>query len=561
MAMSPVTDRAVSTGDRTTRGQSYRRPSRAGKGRSSRLIWRIIAINLFPLVPLFWYLSYLDRYQNSLIEAELRTLSYQATTLAESMGAFAVGRGRRGNLKLLDRQTKHIVRRSADGVDARILVFDRNFEIIADSFQSGRLQVRRQSLPPPSFDAELIFAEIWNHIANWLLRRAAMPPYRNQTQHRDIVRALDGHTVKTTEATESGELKLRVTIPVKRYKRVVGALVLLIDGTVIDENLRSIRGQIHMLLLIVLVIALGLSIYLAGTITRPIQRLAAAAERVRTGRNRQHLIPDLSNRKDEIGDLARALGEMTENLWQRMDETGKLAADVSHEFKNPLASIRSAAETAMGVEDPVQRKAMIEIILNDVRRLDRLISDTAEASKVDSELSLQETMPVHIGRLVATVCDIYIQTDRVAAGDLTVGIVGDASDKMVNGHEDRLAQVFRNLIDNAITFTRRPGKIAIRVDTVGANVIVTVDDDGIGIPIEDLEKIFNRFYSGRPKTETFGAHSGLGLSISRKIVEAHDGSITAENRHANDGIVCGARFVVVLPRAMDGADGGVAVPD
>jgi len=305
----------------------------------------------------------------------------------------------------------------------------------------------------------------------------------------------------------------------------------------------------------VFVIALGvtvlLSIYLAGTIGRPIRRLAAAAERVRRGHGRQVLIPDFTGRGDEIGELSGTFRDMTAALWQRMDAIERFAADVAHEIKNPLTSLRSAVETAARVDDPQKQRQLLRVVLEDVQRLDRLISDISDASRLDSELSRVELEPVLIGRMLHALVEVHRTTADEAAPRLMLSLPGalgtPEGDLAVLGIEGRLVQVIRNLIANAVSFSPPAAAIHLAARREGEAVVITIEDQGPGIPEGKLGAIFERFYSERPAGEKFGTHSGLGLSISKQIVEAHRGSIRAENRHDGAGRTIGARFIVRLP--------------
>jgi two-component system sensor histidine kinase ChvG len=291
-----------------------------------------------------------------------------------------------------------------------------------------------------------------------------------------------------------------------------------------------------------------LSFYLAGTIARPIRKLAVAADHVRRGHGRHHEIPDFSHRGDEIGDLSGALRDMTAALWQRMDAIESFAADVAHEIKNPLTSLRSAVETVARVRDPDQQRRLMSIIEDDIHRMDRLISDISNASRLDAELSRAESEPVDIGRMLRMLADIHqttaaerlaprIKLELPAGGDLTVP-----------GLESRLVQVFQNVMANAVSFSPPDGVVSVRAAVTGDRVEVTVEDDGPGVPETKLDAIFDRFYTERPAGEKFGTHSGLGLSISKQIVDAHGGEIFARNR-SDGGRGRGAVFTVRLPRA------------
>jgi two-component system, OmpR family, sensor histidine kinase ChvG len=524
----------------------------------SRLTLRILAINLFAVAILFVGVLYLDRYQNSLIQAELEAVSHQATLFARAIGELAVDQEMSANRQLAIERVRRMVRRSATALPTRARVFGAHGNLIADSLRLGRrgglVQIR--PLPPPAANRLMreMAERMYDRIVNWLPRRSGLPMYRESARqlantYPEVMQALRGISVQTVRATENGGLILTVAVPIQKYKQVLGALLLSIKGEKIDQAVRSVRFEILSVFAVVFAITVALSLYLAGSITRPIQRLAAAAERVRTGHDRRHSIPEFIGRRDEIGDLARAMREMTDNLWQRMDAIERFAADVAHEIKNPLTSVRSAVETASRIDDPAQREKLLAIILDDVGRLDRLISDISEASRVDSELSREAPDLVNIGLMLQTLGDVYTSTERTGNRGLTCEVEGEDGALIIQGHENRLVQVIRNLIDNAVTFSPEHGRINIRAAPLDSRVVITVDDEGDGIPEAKLEAIFDRFYSERPTGEKFGTHSGLGLSICRQIVVAHDGTIYAENRRSADAAVLGARFIISFPMA------------
>ena len=526
------------------------------KRRLSRLTLRILAINLFAVAILFVGVLYLDRYQKSLIQAELEAISHQAHLFARAVGELAVKQQRTANRQLSPSLVQQMVRRSSTALPTRARVFSAGGGLIADSLRLGRPGglVMIRPLPPPSANRFMreMAERMYDRIVNWLPRRSDLPLYRESARqlantYPEVIQALRGISVQTVRATESGGLILTVAVPIQEYKQVLGALLLSIEGEKIDQAVRSVRFEILGVFGVVFAITVALSLYLAGSITRPIQRLAAAAERVRTGHDRQHSIPEFASRRDEIGDLARAMREMTDNLWRRMDAIERFAADVAHEIKNPLTSVRSAVETASRIDEASQREKLFSIILDDVDRLDRLISDISEASRVDSELGRQESEAVDIGKMLHVLSDVYTATDRIGARRLVCEVGGDGKPLIVNGREDHLVQVMRNLLDNAITFSPEKGRITIRAVPSASNIAVTVDDEGTGIPEGKLDAIFDRFYSERPTEEKFGTHSGLGLSICRQIVVGHYGSIYAENRRSPDGAIVGARFVMELP--------------
>src|SRR4029077_11748009 len=302
---------------------------------------------------------------------------------------------------------------------------------------------------------------------------------------------------------------------------------------------------------VTLLVTVLLSLYLASTIAQPIRRLAAAARRAR-GRAGRIEIPDVTGRSDEIGELARSLREMTDALWQRMSAIESFAADVAHEIKNPLSSLRSAVETAARLDDPEKQRRLMAIVQDDVERLDRLITDISDASRLDAELSRLELSPTDIGAMLRALVEMHDETRSEGSPRLVLDLPADPGrgrGLVVPGVESRLSQIFLNIIANAVSFSPPGGEIRIHAALDGRAVLVTVEDQGPGIPDDKLTAIFDRFYSERPAGEKFGTHSGLGLSISKQIVDAHRGRIWAENRTGATGEIIGARFLIRLPAA------------
>jgi two-component system sensor histidine kinase ChvG len=319
------------------------------------------------------------------------------------------------------------------------------------------------------------------------------------------------------------------------------------DARDITRVVREERLTSFLIFLGVLALSTLLSGFLARTIVRPLRRLSIAAQRVRLGRAREVTVPRLPRRRDEIGMLARALSDMTQALRQRIDATEAFAADVAHELKNPLASLRSAVETLGSIKDDGLRAQLLDIIRDDVVRIDRLITDIAEVSRLDAELSRTRFVPVDIGAMTAALIR-HAERGTLKRGVRIAYARPEPGTAMVMGEESRLSQVVRNLLDNAVSFSPEGGVVRVTVAPAGERVLLRVDDDGPGVPPENREDIFKRFYSARPEEEAFGKHSGLGLAIVRAVVEAHDGSIEVGNRE-RDGEVLGARFAVSLPAA------------
>jgi two-component system sensor histidine kinase ChvG len=364
----------------------------------------------------------------------------------------------------------------------------------------------------------------------------------------EALRGASGSAVQRDPQT--GGLVISAAVPLQRYKEVLGAVMVSTSNREIEEELRTVRLELLRIFGVTLLVTVLLSLYLASTIARPIRRLAAAAQRAQ-GRGARIEIPDVTGRNDEIGELAGSLREMTDTLWQRMNAIESFAADVAHEIKNPLSSLRSAVETAARLDDPEKRHRLMAIVQDDVERLDRLITDISDASRLDAELSRLELSPTDLGAMLRALVDMQEATRSDGSARLVLDLPADPPGRgrtlVVPGIESRLSQVFLNVIANAVSFSPPDGEIRIRAVADGRAVLVTVEDQGPGIPPDKVTAIFDRFYSERPAGEKFGTHSGLGLSISKQIVDAHRGRIWAENRIDAQGAVCGARFLIRLP--------------
>ena len=534
--------------------ESAERRSRRRRRWISPLTRRILTLNALVLVIPVAGLLHLGQYRESLIESELQALRTQGRSFALSLGSTAVVGTQFGDERLLPEMARHLMRVLLVDSGVRARIFARSGEMLADSFMlvgpGGQVQVIE--LPPPSDGSLLgIFERLYEGAVDWLPFSRELPPYREARVQRaldyqEVERALLGESWGLVRADRHGRLVLSVAVPVQRYRQVLGALLVSKDGKEVDAAVRDRRLDILFVFAVAFAATILLSVYLAGTIARPVRRLAAAADLVRYGKGRQHEIPDFTRRQDEIGDLSAALRDMTDALWARLDAIEGFAADVAHEIKNPLTSLRSAVETVARVEDPGQQKKLMSIILDDVQRLDRLISDISDASRLDAELSRAQPAPVDMGRLLRAI----VEAQEATAPDDRPGLTLDLAehqDLVIQGIEDRLGQVMRNLISNAVTFNPAQGSILFKSWRDGSWVVVTVSDQGPGIPEGKLTAIFDRFYSERPRAEKFGTHSGLGLSISRQIIEAHGGTISAENRLDETGRVAGARFIIRLP--------------
>ena len=513
---------------------------------------RILALNVLALGILVAGLLYIGQYRDGLIEAKARSLTTEGSIIAGALGEIA---GAEDPAEADRERARQIVRRLTEPTSTRALLFAApGGALEADSrllMEAGRA-VQVEPLPPP--EVLSLPVRITNGLYDWVVgrlpQRPGLPAWRESSEpvaadYAETAAALNGETSRALRMAPDGAVILSVALPVQGYKRIVGALMLVSDTADIEASVRSVRLAILQVFVVVLAITVLLSIYLASTIARPVRRLAAAAEKVRPGHGRRVTIPDFTRRRDEIGHLSHALRDMTAALYDRLDAIEAFAADVVHEIRNPLSSLRSAVESLEKVDDEERRSQLTAIVKDDVARLDRLIGEISRASRLDAELSRAEFTPVDVGALLSTLAMVHEAAGKSGAVRVETEVTGQ--DLIVNGIEERLAQAVENLVRNAISFSPREGRIRLIGSRVEQSVCVAVEDEGPGIPDSALESIFERFYTERPGEDSAATHSGLGLSIARRIAEAHGGTIGAENRRDADGRVLGARFVLWLP--------------
>jgi two-component system, OmpR family, sensor histidine kinase ChvG len=557
---------ATQVGDSAPRGMPSAIMRRAR--RISPLTLKIMGINVLALIALVVGLFFLDDYRRTQIDVRIDAMRNAAALMAGEVGATAttVTDTATGQQERLAAElARGVLRRLAEQTRLRARLFAATNEQMVDTRVLGLASdsVEIAALPPHAAEPAAI-QRLAYRLYDWaadLLPREAAPTCLESAlpsliDYPESRASLQGEIVVTRCADpDDDSLVLSVSVPVQRYREVLGVLIVSTDSTEIELAVRQARLNILKVFAIVLALTLLVSAYLAGTIARPIVRLAQAADRVSRGqglgasRNDHHAppqIPDMSRRHDEIGDLSGALSDMTQALWRRLDAIERFAADVSHEIKNPLTSLKSAVETAARVSDPAQRERLMAIVTDDVKRIDRLLADISSASRLDAELSRAQRLPVDLAELLKALADISASTR--GEGDPRIVLrLADGEKLVAPGLEDRLGQVFRNVIRNAETFSPRDGTITITAARAADSITVTIDDQGPGVPEDRREKIFDRFYSERPKGEEFGKHSGLGLSISRQIIDAHGGHIGAENRRDAAGAILGARFTIQLP--------------
>lgn len=551
-------------------GRFWRRITFGGFSSLSR---RIVFLNLLALVALVAAILFLNQSRSSLIDAEVRSLTAQGELIANSIAAQATNVP--GTAVLRTPQEALDLEAAADYVAGlefpidparagtlitylsvsagpRVRVYDATGNRIVDSDSA---EITRADLPPIGQGEPSLMERIWNSATGWF-RRTDLPIYTEYDRseglnYEEVAAAVTGDMTTLTRVTEGGELMVTVAVPIQGYQTIQGAVLLSTREGDIDDIIAEERNAILKVFAVAAMVSVLLSFLLAGTIATPLRRLASAADHVRKGVRSRPQIPDFSKRGDEIGDLSLALRDMTSSLFNRIDAIERFAADVSHELKNPLTSLRSAVETLPLAKTKDSKDRLAGIIQHDVKRLDRLISDISDASRLDAELSRRDAEPFDLSKLLETL--VALSNESGEGESLLVLSIEEAGDDgyVVLGHDIRVTQVLSNLIDNARSFSPPGQDIRISARRDGTDVEVLIDDSGPGIKNENVERIFDRFYTDRPGTEEFGQNSGLGLSISRQIVEAHGGRIWAENILADQGDekVMGARFGVRLPVA------------
>ena len=546
--------------------RSDQEPGEARARFLSPLLRRILLVNLLPLALLLAALLYLDQYQNGLLEAEVTTLREQARIFAGALSEAAVREDTPDNPRVVADLARPLLRGLTEPTpNAQARLFSPEGEVLADTRvrEGAGGAVTMEPLQPAVDRGRL--ANLVGQVYDDLL---SLLPHKAEVSLLDLGQQPAGtdwspdvrEELKRNAATpgrlippyirrgDDNRLLISVSEPVSRNRRTLGVVVLTREAREVDDSVLAVRISILALFALALGLTVMLSWYLSLTIARPILRLAGAAAAMREGGGRTGAVPEtLLIRRDEVGQLARALADSAEALWARMDAIERFAADVAHEIKNPLSSIRSAIETLRRIDDPEKQRRLTSIIAEDVGRLDRLITDISDASRIDAELSRASTEPVDLAPILSALAEINEAT-RDEGDPRVVLELGDGR-LVVQGVGDRLVQVLRNLIGNAQSFSPPNGRILLTAAADGAMVEVAVEDQGPGIPEAKLEHIFDRFYTERPKGERFGTHSGLGLSISRQIVEALNGRISAENRRDDSGQVIGAKFTVRLPKA------------
>ena len=548
---------------------------------SSSLVRRIIVLNLVGLVALLGGFLYLNQFREGLIDARVQSLLIQGEIIAGAIAGSATVETDSITIdpeRLLQMQAGEsivvgddevefsinparvapLLRRLVTPTRTRARIYDQDAELLLDSASLySRGDILKFDLAPPDTTDKTIFERTWNLMKHGFGSMAPKPVEEaggsSGRTIPEVARALGGLPASTVRVNSLGDTIVSVAVPIQRSRLVKGVLLLSTLGGDIDTTIDKERMAIFRIFGVAAAVMVIVSAFFAGTIAGPIRRLSAAADRVRRGVKIREEIPDFTDRSDEIGQLSGSLSEMTKSLYNRIEAIESFAADVVHELKNPLTSLRSAVETWPLAKTDESRARLLDVIQHDVRRLDRLISDISNASRLDAELARADAEKVDLALLAEAVTGVANSITRENHVSVKLNIERSANAKspfIVTGHDSRLGQVLTNVIENACSFSPTGGEVRVSLGRIGPDIEIVIEDDGPGIPAHALEKVFQRFYTDRPE-QGFGQNSGLGLSISRQIIAAHHGRIWAENRYAQsphepDAMPIGARFIIRL---------------
>ena len=541
--------------------------------RITKLTLKVMGINALSVISLLLGVIYLSQHHTTLVETKLEQFETEILliTAALSEGAVVDHADKKGDeveLSLSKDRAETISAKLSATLGKRILVFDEDKKLMSDS----EIYIAEHNVEPifrviKDEGQQLDSVKVLKATAAWFVslfpQYAKLPTFQGinsqkAEEYSDVKDAFHKNLSMSAWRDSDDALVLTAAMPILHNSEIKGVVMIINDAADIKEALGDAWFNILKIFLFTLFITVLISIYLTGVIARPLRKLANAADGVRRGKLKYSDIPDMSDRNDEIGELSSVLKDMTHALWERMDTIEAFAADVSHEIKNPLTSLKSAVETAAIVKKKEDLDKLLDIIKQDIERLDRLISDISNASRLDAELSREDFQKLNLKNILRQLLDSYKSPlEREASNEehhdeaLKDGILitldlPDHADIYIRGSEGRLIQVFQNIISNALSFAALKTSIKIQVSVTDRRVKVSIEDEGPGIPEKQLEKIFSRFYSERPEHEEYGQHSGLGLSICEQIIVAHNGVIYAENKRDRSGEVSGARFIVIL---------------
>ena len=556
-------------------------------------LWRrILVASLAGLVVMVGGILYFNENNAWLIEAKRESLRVQGEIIAAAIAGDArVETGRlvihtdpleeeaeapednafaAHELSIRPERVAPILRRLIQPTTRRARVYSRDGTLVMDSatlLQRGQLSRHEPKVPD---GGKTRTKDFWTRLKSWTMMNEDLPVYKeignaNGTSYPEVKQALQGKATAMLLLNEKGQQIVSTAVPIQRAGVVEGVLLMSTRPGEIDKIVSDQQTQIWLLAAFAILASLISALVLARTVAGPIRRLSASADLVSRNISARHELPDFSHRTDEVGRMSAAFAAMTAALYRRVEASESFAADVAHELKNPLTAARSMAESLSYARTDEQRREVVKQIQNELMRLNRLITDVSNASRLDAELARQQMGPLDIASVVASVTQIF---KDILSGDsrrveTVIAVAPFEGAFVVNGHAGRLGQVLTNLVDNAVSFSPEGRPVTISLRRIGSDVELAVEDEGPGIPEDRRQIIFDRFYTDRPDTEAVrGKNSGLGLSISREIIRAHGGEISAENKPAAAGSECGpssgARFVVRLPGRVSSSRAGMA---
>ncbi len=523
--------------------RSMRQSDGQKKYHPARMMLTVLGINLIPLIVLLFGLSLMGDHRESLINTELELLHTRTKLYAHIVEKSEQFKERqlisaKEGMKILDMLPND-----------QVILVTKNQGIFLNT---GKILVKS-----PSRETSLL-KKITGHFISSLMQITYVsynvPLYPSiDLSHVEsipgIPESLTGLHNIAAWSTEANQLVFSSSTPIFAHKKIIGAISVTYFAQTLAAELSQFQEDIFRIFISILTLSIAFSLYLVSTITNPLRKLVKAAESIHSESHQgAHAIPDMSNRGDEIGELSIALNTMVEALWDRMGTIESFASDVSHELKNPITSIKSALETLQKIKDEEDKAQLLKILEHDVDRLDRLITDISKSTRLDVELSHGKMEPIKVSPLIESIYNIYKTHYEHKASIAKITLTDQTSGELfINGHQEKLIQVLTNIIDNALSFSKKGDSVSLHLYNNFNMITISIQDMGVGISETHNKKIFERFYSDRPKKEGHTHHSGLGLSIVKQIVEAHNGTIEAHNNKKEDGTITGAVFTLILP--------------
>ena len=520
----------------------------------SPLLLRLLTLNILALFFILGGLISIDRYQLTLQENEFKKLEDEGRILSQAIGRTILPTEDLRYQVIITREAQETITYLLSQSRVRIRLFSYQGNLLADSQRSVGFQTRVTSIELPSLQEKniirIFFEKIYSYISLLLLKTSNLSIYQENTlqqaeDYKEVLKALYGDETRLLRQLENGKKLFGVAMPVQSYKKITGAILLTFDSTNIENKLKDFRFEVFKIFFLALFLTVCVSIYLSTNIVKPIRKLASATRNINPSDGRKISVPQFTDRNDEINELAISMKEMLNSIWNRMDAIENFAADVAHEIKNPLTSLKSAVEVLNNTKERKKINKLSKVINQDIQRLDRLVTDISNASRLDAELSREGMKKINIKKILVETVNFYNREKKKI-----LFIFQKNSNYLVYGNEERLSQVFNNLIDNALSFNKKNIKIEIFLKSNKKNVIVEINDYGPGIHINNFNKIFERFYTERPSNEKFGQHSGLGLSIVKQILDVHKGVIKVENRTEKNKKIDGAKFTIIFEKVI-----------